>query len=136
MRESGTRESRVEEQWHQGLMHASVTFTVSLCLKAQASPLPSTACRSIKQCSAPIHHHTRVTVPSSSMGFSLSLRRILRAGNSPIILQTLFNPAYTSAGCQASCVQLDSPQGKTFATNQTRICPSNRLGLEQVTSDA
>lgn len=59
MRESGTRESR-EEQWHQGLMHASATFTVSLCLKAQASPLPSTACRSIKQCSAPIHHHTRV----------------------------------------------------------------------------
>jgi len=70
------------------------------------------------------------------MGFSLSLRRILRAGNSPIILQTLFNPAYTSAGYQASCVQLDSPQGKTFASNQTRICPSNRLELEQVTSHA
>lgn len=129
MRESGTIEQRIEEQWQRVLMYIRVTFTVSLCLKAQASLLPSTACRSVKQCSAHIYHHTRVTVPSSSMGLSLSLCRILRAGNSPIVLQTLFNPAYTSAGCQASCVQLDSPQGKTFASNQTRICPSNGLGL-------
>lgn len=119
MRESVTRESR-----HRGLMYASVTFAVSLCLKAQASPLPSTACRSIKQCSAPIYHHTRVTVPSSSMGLSLSLHRILRAGNSPIIQQTLFNPAYTSAGCQASC-------SARFTTGQNICIKSNTHIPEQ-----
>lgn len=98
------------------LMHASVIFTVALRPEAQATPLPSTACRSIKHRAALIHHPGKVTIASYSPSLPFSRRRVLRAGSNPIVLQTLVNPGRTSAGRLASQVQMYSTQGTAFTS--------------------